>query len=280
MPEGDTVHRLADRLAPAAGRLVTGCQLRVPALACADLTGATLSRIRARGKHLLMDLSATGGTIGLPGPGAWTLHTHLRMEGTWRVHPAGQRWSLPGHTARVVLRLAGAAGCPQVELVGHDLGLVELWPADEYEQHLGWLGPDPLEPGWDGGGRDEAVRRAAGRPARPIGVALLDQSVLAGVGNEYRAETCFLSGVHPARPTGEVDVADVIDRAAALMQANRHGPFRVTTGDTRRGMRTFVFGRSHRPCRRCGTLIRSGTLGPGDRPDRDRIIWWCPSCQP
>lgn len=174
MPEGDTVHRLADRLAPAAGRLVTGCQLRVPRLAVADLTGETLTGVRARGKHLLMDFS----------PDAWTLHTHLRMEGTWRVHPAGERWRLPGHTARVVLRLAGIGGGSQVELVGHDLGLVELWPTADFEEHLGWLGPDPLEPEWDEEGRDEALRRAVSGPRRPIGVTLLDQSVMAGVGNE------------------------------------------------------------------------------------------------
>jgi endonuclease-8 len=271
VPEGDTVHRLADRLAPAAGRLVTGCQLRVPGLAVADLTGATLTGVRARGKHLLMDFSFE--------PGEWTLHTHLRMEGTWRVHPAGERWRLPGHTARVVLRLAGVGGGPQVELVGHDLGLVELWPAADFQEHLGWLGPDPLEPEWDEEGRDEALRRAVSGPRRPIGVTLLDQSVMAGVGNEYRAETCFLCGIHPARPTGEVDVAAVIDRAAALMQANRRGPYRVTTGDNRRGERTYVFGRNHQPCRRCGTLIRQGTLGASGRPGEERIIWWCPSCQ-
>lgn len=289
MPEGDSVHRLADRLQPAAGRLVTGCQLRVPRLAVADLTGATLTGVRAHGKHLLMTFS-TGpsphGTGVSPRPGEWVLHTHLRMEGTWRVHPAGQRWRAPEHTARVVLRLAGAGpGCPQVELVGHDLGLVDLWPADELPRRLGWLGPDPLDEDWSGPGRwrptgrDEAVRRAGLDADRPVGVALLDQSVLAGVGNEYRAETCFLSGLDPRRPVGGVDIASVIDTAAKLMQANRHNGFRSSTGDNRPGHRSFVFGRNHRPCRRCGTLIRNGWLGPAGPPDEDRVIWWCPRCQ-
>lgn len=274
MPEGDSVHRLAERLAPAVGRMVTGCQLRVPRLAVADLTGSRLASVRARGKHLLMSFRPADGT------GEWTLHTHLRMDGSWRVHPAGLRWSLPAHTARVVLRLSGVGGGPEVELVGHDLGLVELWPSAQYQNRLGWLGPDPLEESeWADGGRDEAVRRAGTQPDRPVGVTLMDQSVIAGVGNEYRAEVCFLSGVHPARPTGRAQAAAMIDLAARLMRANRRRPFRVTTGDSRRGHRTFVFGRNHRPCRRCGTLIRSGSLGPADQPDEDRIIWWCPACQ-
>ncbi len=289
MPEGDSVHRLADRLQPAAGRLVTGCQLRVPQLAVADLTGATLTVVRAHGKHLLMTFApaAPDGTIGgMAVPGEWILHTHLRMEGTWRVHPAGQRWQAPGHSARVVLQLEGARpGGPQVELVGHDLGLVELWPAGELGDRLGWLGPDPLDEDWSRAGRwrptgrDEAVRRAGLRPDRPIGVTLMDQSVLAGVGNEFRAEVCFLSGLHPRRPTGETDVAAVIDTAARLMQANRKGPYRTSTGDNRPGHRSFVFGRNHQPCRRCGTLIRNGWLGPADRPEQERVIWWCPVCQ-
>ncbi|MCI1749402.1 MAG: Fpg/Nei family DNA glycosylase [Acidipropionibacterium sp.] len=289
MPEGDSVHRLADRLQPAAGRLVTGCQLRVPELAVADLTGATLTAVRAHGKHLLMTFApaALDGTIeGMAVPGEWILHTHLRMEGIWRVHPAGQRWRTPGHTARVVLRLEGARpGGPQVELVGHDLGLVELWPAAELEHRLGWLGPDPLDADWARAGRwlpsgrDEAVRRAGLRPDRPIGVTLMDQSVLAGVGNEFRAEACFLSGLHPRRPTGQTDVAAVIDTAARLMQANRRTKYRSSTGDNRPGHRSFVFGRNHRPCLRCGTLIRNGWLGPDDRPDQERVIWWCPTCQ-
>ncbi|MDN6590979.1 DNA-formamidopyrimidine glycosylase family protein [Acidipropionibacterium jensenii] len=289
MPEGDSVHRLAERLRPAAGRLVTGCQFRVPRLAVADLTGATLTAVRAHGKHLLMTLAPTapaGRIAGMPTAGEWILHTHLRMEGTWRVHPAGQRWRAPGHTARVVLRLEGARpGGPQVELVGHDLGLVELWPADELASRLGWLGPDPLDEDWDRAGRwlpsgrDEAVRRAGMHPDRPIGVTLMDQSVLAGVGNEFRAEVCFLTGLDPRRPTGDTDLPTVIDRAATLMQANRHNRYRSSTGDNRPGHRSFVFGRNHQPCLRCGTLIRNGWLGPADLPDQERVIWWCPSCQ-
>lgn len=297
MPEGDSVHRLADRLQPAAGRLVTGCQLRVPQLAVADLTGATLTAVRAHGKHLLMTFAPTGPAgeheenptsriQGMPSAAEWILHTHLRMEGIWRVHPAGQRWRAPGHTARVVLRLEGARpGAPQVELVGHDLGLVELWPAAELGHRLGWLGPDPLDPDWARAGRwlpsgrEEAVRRAALDPKRPIGVTLLDQSVLAGVGNEFRAEVCFLSGLDPRRPTGAADVPVVIDTAARLMQANRHTKYRSSTGDNRPGHRSFVFGRNHRPCLRCGTLIRNGWLDPADLPDQERVIWWCPTCQ-
>lgn len=276
MPEGDSVHRLATRLQPLVGRAVLFSQFRVPALSTADLTGGVVTSVRAHGKHLLV-------AVTMPDGRSWTLHTHLRMEGTWRVHPVGTRWGLPAHTARVVLQVSGTgpdSTPPAVELVGHDLGEVDLWPTDEVPTRLARLGPDILDEDWPDHGRAVALRRAVTDPSRAVSVVLLDQRVLAGVGNELCAETCFLSGVNPASPVGRVDMERVIDTAASLAATSMANPWRTSTGNLRRGRTTWVFGRNHRPCRRCGTMIRSAALGSPDRPGEERIIWWCPHCQP
>ena len=139
---------------------------------------------------------------------------------------------------------------------------------------MAWLGPDLLGPDWS---LDEAVRRVRADPARPVFLALHDQRNLAGFGNEYVNELCFLHGLLPTRPVGEVDdIAHVIDRGQRLITANRSRQ-RVFTGTTRRGEHHFVFGRERQPCRRCGTTIRRGELG--DDPVRMRNTFWCPNCQ-
>lgn len=274
MPEGDSIWRLSQRLQPVVGRSITASDFRVPQLATADLSGRVVERVWPHGKHLFWLV------------GDDVLHTHLRMDGTWRIHPEGSRWTLPAHTARLVIRVDGG-----VELVGHDLGMVELWPARQFEERMGWLGPDVLagdwftEGRWSPTGRDEALRRIAAAPSRTIGEALLDQRNLAGIGNEYRAEVCFLRGIHPATPVHQTDVDATVDLAVKLMRGNLDSPVRTFTGDQRRGHTTFVFGRYGRPCLRCGTAISKATLGGGTSiADRDagqeRIIWWCPQCQP
>ncbi|HOA27986.1 MAG TPA: DNA-formamidopyrimidine glycosylase family protein, partial [Arachnia sp.] len=135
MPEGDSVWRLSERLQPLTGRAVESSSFRVPQLATASLDGATISRVWPHGKHLFWRLDDDTGSR--------VLHTHLRMEGHWRVHAVGTRWSAPAHTARIVVRVSGG-----VELVGHELGLVELWPADEFDRRMGHLGPDLLADDW------------------------------------------------------------------------------------------------------------------------------------
>jgi len=277
MPEGDSVWRLSERLQPLVGRTVERSSFRVPQLATASLNGAVISRVWPHGKHLFWRLDDHRGSR--------ILHTHLRMEGHWRIHAVGTRWSAPAHTARVVVQVSGG-----VELVGHELGLVELWPATEFDRRMGHLGPDLLAddwsaPGrWQPSGRDEAIRRILADQGRSIGEALLDQRNLAGIGNEYRAEVCFLGGLHPGLPVSETDVPAVVDRAAKLMRGNLTSPVRTFTGDHRRGQTTFVFGRAHQPCRRCGASILKGTLGGAasaadPRAGQERLIWWCPRCQ-
>ena len=124
------------------------------------------------------------------------LHTHLKMEGQWHIHYAGDRWRAPGHTARVVLQLANEPR--DIEIVGHTLGFVEVYPESDYLGRIEHLGPEHPRPGlgdkWRARGGDLAHRSA---PGRAIGAALLDQKNVAGIGNEYRAEACFIAGVHP-----------------------------------------------------------------------------------
>ncbi|WP_430646275.1 DNA-formamidopyrimidine glycosylase family protein [Agromyces sp. GXS1127] len=257
MPEGDTVHRAAHRLdAALAGRAVVRSDLRVPSFATVDFAGETIHSVGSRGKHLLMRI------------GDRVLHTHLKMEGEWRVLRAGQRWPRPAHRARAILETADATA------VGFDLGLVEVFPAAEEADRLAYLGPDLLGPDWDAA---EAARRLADAPEALAIVALADQRNLAGLGNVLVNEVCFLRGIRPDRPIGEVDLTPTIDLARRVIHANRDRLERTTTGDTRPGRRLWVYGRAGEPCRRCGTRIEHGRFGRNDVELRD--TYWCPHCQ-
>jgi endonuclease-8 len=245
-----------------AGRALTRVDLRVPALATADLTGATVTEVLARGKHLLIRVE-----------GGLTLHTHFRMDGSWRLQRPGERWrGGPAHQVRVVLANA------DWEAVGYRLHDIALVPTAEEDRLVGHLGPDLLGPDWDAA---EAARRLAADPDRPIGDALLDQRLLAGVGNLYKNETLFLTGVNPWTPVGKVgDVPKVVATAYRLMRANRDHPEQSTTGSMRRGEQHWVYGRPGQPCRRCGTLVRVAEQRPEDHPEYGRVTYWCPHCQP
>lgn len=276
MPEGDSVLQLSQRLQFLVGKTVTRTSIRTPRFANRDFSGAQCQQIWPYGKYLFMLFDQQ------------ILATHLKMEGSWAMHLAGDRWRQPAHTARVVLRFAQQPR--DIEVVGHQLGLVRVFPATEYERFIGDLGPDILADDWDNHGKAEALRRIVAQPQRPIGTALLDQTNLVGIGNEYRAEVCFLAGLHPASRVGALDtarVSEILDIARRIMWANRNEPVRVTTGIKRAGETTYVFGRNNRPCRRCRTLIKHDSLGGPDQKTRggtddelERIIWWCPHCQP
>jgi endonuclease-8 len=260
VPEGDAVYRTAWELRRAlAGRVLTIADLRVPAHATADLGGREVLDVTPRGKHLLMRIE-----------GGLTLHTHLRMEGRWRVFPAGEPWTGgPQHQIRAVL------GNAEQTAVGYQLGVVELLPTHDEERAVGHLGPDLLGPDWD---EAEALRRLADVPQRGLGEALLDQRNLAGIGNVYANELCFLAGVSPWTPVADVgELPRVLRAARHLLTVNRLRHGHVTTGDDRRDRQHWVYGRAHRPCRRCGTPVRTARLGV---PPQDRVVFWCPRCQP
>jgi endonuclease VIII len=259
VPEGDTVWRTARTLDRALrGHALTVSDFRVPEIATVDLTGQVVESTVARGKHLLTRIGTDR-----------TLHTHLKMEGSWHVYRDGSRWRRPAHQARVVLGIEGWTA------VGFSLGVTELVPQEEEDRVVGHLGPDLLGPDWD---EDEALRRLRAEPSRSVVEALLDQRNLAGIGNMYAAELCFLAGVHPATPVdGVADLTRLVRRAKAVLEANKERAQQATTGDLRRGRTHWVYPRGGQPCRRCGTQIETGTHG---RPPRDRLTFWCPDCQP
>lgn len=256
MPEGDTVFRAARRLSDAlAGSIVTRFDIRVPGSATADLRGETVHDVVPRGKHLLHRI------------GDYSLHSHLKMEGEWHVYRRGEKWRKPAFQARAIV------GNDSWEAVGFELAMVEVLPTSDEDRVVGHLGPDPLSGDWDPA---EAARLLAADP-RPIHVALLDQRNVAGFGNEYANEILFVRGILPTRPATDVDTAAVIDVGARMLRANRDRTPRTFTGDTRAGRTTWVYGRARRPCRRCGTAIREGSLGASATSERN--VFWCPNCQ-
>lgn len=261
MPEGDTVWRTAARLHEAlAGERLERADLRWPSLATADLRGARTLEIRSRGKHLLHRLDT-----GL------TLHSHLRMEGQWRIEATAAL------TPRLLTngQLRALLGTTRWTAIGLRLGMLDLVATDAEDSLVGHLGPDVLGPDWD-------PQRAAANLAasqETIGAALLDQRTLAGVGTMYAAESLFLERLGPWTPAASLaapTIVGLVERAHRLLDTGRRSAIQSTTGSTRRGETTFVHGRSGRPCRRCGTTVRVAMVGA---PPQERTMFYCPGCQ-
>ena len=259
MPEGDTVWRVCHRLhEAAAGQVITKTDFRVPQLATSDLTGETLVEVVPRGKHQLLRFS-----------NGLTLHTHLRMDGSWHLYRPGEKWTGgAAHQIRVVLTTDSWV------MVGYRLPVVELLRTDEEDEVVGHLGPDLLDEDFD---RAKALENLEREPDRTISEALLDQRNLAGIGNLYRTEICFLVGAHPWRRVADVDLGRCVDLGRRMLKANLSRAGQVTTGIDRPGRRTWVFERAGKPCHRCGTKILTAYIG---EPPTDRISYWCPRCQP
>lgn len=258
MPEGDTVWRTARRLDTAlSGQALTTSDFRVPQLAEVDLSGQRVLETISRGKHLLTRLSDA------------TVHTHLKMEGSWHLYRRGSRWRSPAFQARVVL------ANPSWQAVGFRLGAVDVVERSAEDSLVGHLGPDLLGSDWS---LDEALRRLVAVPGRPLGEALLDQRNLAGIGNMYKAEVCFLVGVNPFTPVGSVEALPrLVGKAQQLLMANKNRAVQTTTGDPRRGEALWVYARRGQPCRRCGTAIKAID---GHEDGIERATYWCPRCQP
>jgi endonuclease-8 len=259
MPEGDTIHRAArtlDRVLR--GKVVSAVESPLPAIAGADLEGQSVSKVEARGKNLLVVFE--DGRV---------LHTHMRMTGSWHVYRPGERWQRPRRQARVVLTTADFVA------VCFDAPVVRLLRSGSLarDKALSSLGPDLLADEFD---LLEARRRLHSLGTVPIGEALLRQSAVAGIGNVYKSETLFLCGQSPFTPAGDLSdgaIDRLLETARRMMAATLRRGVRATRPTLTRE-RTWVYGRSGRPCRRCGTEIRMRRQGM-----EGRSTYWCPSCQ-
>ncbi|MEO7836156.1 MAG: DNA-formamidopyrimidine glycosylase family protein [Acidimicrobiales bacterium] len=262
MPEGDTIFRAARSLRQwIGGREITGATSQRAKVPAGRLVGQRVESVEARAKHLLIRLSS--GDV---------VHTHMRMTGSWHVYRLGERWRKPGWQARLVLETGDRVA------VCFEAPVVELLDPGEEDRHpsLSRLGPDVLV---DPLNLDEVRRRASARPGElPIGVLLLDQQIVSGIGNIYRCESLFARRLHPAVPRSAVTdetLDELVRTASRLMRANLEPGqgFGRDFGDGRG--RPGVYGRAGLPCARCRTRIEVGLMG-----DEARQVWWCPTCQP
>jgi len=258
MPEGDTLHRTANRLRPA---LVGGELLRFEAprlLGDRPLAGSAITGVEAVGKHLLIDFDH-----GL------TLRTHLGMPGSWHLYRAGDRWRRPQHLMRALVAVPGW------EAVCFSAPQVQSYRRDQPGGPIDHLGPDLCTPDPD---LDEALRRftTLPEPDTPIGVVLLDQRVAAGVGNVYKSELLHRCRVDPF--VAVTAVAQPVRRqlleAANRLLLHNLGTTRRTTVAGPPGS-VAVYGRARQPCRVCGTPVRMARQG-----EQARSTYWCPRCQP
>ena len=278
MPEGDSVWKVARSLDGAlAGRVLAVGTLNVAAHATADLAGCTVVGTATHGKHLLTRLLPGPGSAA-DGDGPLTLHTHLRMDGRWHVLSVGKQ--LPrraGPDLRALLITETSANTPSRTAAAMAMPVVDLLRTDDEDDVVGHLGPDLLHATFDAA---EALARFGADPARPLAATLLDQRVVAGIGNLWANELCFLVGDSPWTPVGEVDAVRLLGRARRALAFSATSPtgYQVTTGDTRPGRSHWVAGREGQPCWRCGTRVQMVPEVPGD-PGRRRT-WWCSRCQP
>lgn len=269
MPEGDTIFRAARTLQRVlAGRTIVLFDSMLPALNRTDMTGRTIDRVSSAGKHLLMHFS-----------GDLVLRTHMRMSGSWHIYRRGERWLRPRRDVRLVI------ATDEFEAVGFNIAAAELIAVRDLRRHddLRKLGPDLLGDAFDAG---EAVRRMRERGDADVADALLNQRVMAGVGNVYKSEVLFLCRVDPftsVRALDDTRLAAIVETARRLLRANvseglaamtTYTGFRRTTRRDDPKERLWVYGRARLPCRRCGTSISIRKQGADAR-----LTYWCPRCQ-
>ena len=275
MPEGDTIFRSARTLHRAlAGRTVTRFRTVLAHLARVDddtpLAGRTIESVTSIGKHILITFS-----------GDLILRTHMRMNGTWHLYRPGERWKLPARDMRLVIETEA------FEAVGFRVPVAEFRTAAALarDEEIQGLGPDLLDPSAD---LAEAARRLRALGGLPLGDALLQQRAVAGIGNVFKSEICFVARLSPHLPVGSLDdaaLARVLDVARRQLRANVPDAARAdamlwrgerrTTGRADPSARLYVYGRAGKPCRRCGTAIAFSKEG-----DDARTTYWCPRCQP
>jgi endonuclease-8 len=258
MPEGDTLHRTAAGLAPhLVGRTVTAARVRAGGPQVGRIVGATITAVEAVGKNLLIRFD-----------NGLELRTHLRMIGSWHRYRPDERWRRPASRARLVLEVPGAVA------VCFDTPVVELFEtrAEAIHPTLSRLGPDLLAPDYGPAHAAEARRRLrdGARAGLTVSAALLDQRALAGIGNIWRNETLFHERVNPWDRVDEL-ADETLDR----LIGTAHRLLRDSVDGRPGRAPIWVYRRAGRPCRRCGTLVRSVPLDTGI----PRTTYWCPTCQ-
>jgi len=274
MPEGDTIFRAARTLDRAlSGKRVTRFESMFPHLTRVHddhpVTGRTVDSVRSSGKHMLMQFS-----------GELLLRTHMRMNGSWHIYRPGERWQRPRHAMRIIV------GTEDFVAVGFDIPVAEMLSPRDLLRHreLRRLGPDLLDDNFDAA---EAARRIRERGPAEIADVLLNQRVLAGIGNVYKSEVLFACAVNPFTAVdkiSDVEIDLLVSTARKFLRANVTGGlaamttytgFRRTTGRSDPQERLWVYGRAGDPCRQCGAPIQIRAQG------RDaRLTYWCSRCQP
>jgi endonuclease-8 len=273
MPEGDTIFRAARTLHGAlAGKPVVRFESTFPALTRVHvdtpLTSQSIESVSSSGKHLLMRFS--GGLV---------LRTHMRMNGSWHIYRPHDTWQRPRRDMRIVVATADFVA------VGFNIPVAEFIRARALPRHeeLRRLGPDLLSERFD---EEEALRRIQARPAEPIADVMINQRVMAGIGNVYKSEVLFACRINPFVAVGDLELDALrclITTARRLLLANVHASlapmttyagYRRTTGRDNPNERLWVYGRAGHPCRRCGTAVKIDKRGADAR-----LTYWCSKCQ-
>ena len=267
MPEGDTIFRAARTLHQAlAGEKVTSFETALATLARVDdqerIAGRTIEGVRAAGKHLIVDFS-----------GGLHLRTHMRMNGSWHIYRPAERWRRPRRDMRVVI------ATDRFVAVGFNIPVAEFLNDQSLlrQSDLRRIGPDLLAADFN---TDEALLRIAARPDAEIANVLLNQRVMAGIGNVFKSELLFLAGLSPFARCAEIPEPELRRLVAISRKMLRHnvehgGSDRVTRNALDRSGKLWVYGRHGEPCRRCATPIEDRKQGPDARG-----TYWCPKCQP
>jgi len=275
MPEGDTIYRAARTLNLAlAGQTITSFESALPHLSRVEVdhgvVGRTVEKVEARGKWLLMYFSAD-----------LILLSHMLMSGSWHIYRPGETWQRRRDNMRVVI------GTPKILAVAFNVPIAEFHTADSLTRREGFksIGPSTLAEDFD---ESEVIARLRARPDLEIGVSLVTQSLLSGIGNVFKSEICFACGINPFRPVSDLtdgDLECLVSKARKFMLANvtaasgdkitTYVPMRGTTGRANISERLWVYRRTGEPCRQCGNAIVSRKQGFDAR-----TSFWCPRCQP
>lgn len=260
MPEGDTIHRAATRLkALLDGQVIQHAESQwLGEAAAKSLESRTIQAVTARGKHLLMTLD--DGRV---------IHSHMGMTGSWHIYRPGELWQKPAHRAAIWLE------CPETCVVCFSPKQLEILTATAIRRHdyLNRLGPDLLaSPATD----EEVLTRFRQSDNTPIGQAVMNQTIVSGIGNVYKSEVLFALRINPLTPVrglSDAQILELVAKATDMMSRNLKGRPRTTRYSLDAG-RFYAYGRSGKPCYTCGTpieLIRQGDLG--------RTTYFCPQCQ-